>query len=373
MCKWIKFFVYSFVLMLSHSVLASDIQLRNLRWDWEVYDNEVEHFVPYFKQNKTEAIRFEIDLNKYRGSTLKLVLPGNYFVWIDGKLVMDNLQYRTTYMALDSLNRIYAQSRISMTIYSDTFNGKAVETSIVNTQNGNSLSSEVSFFLQRKNKSQLDIFIIISIATLSLIALFRAFNNRLFQEYFSLTKSLQVRQNFDLITAHAPVAWPNIGFIIFYAILIGATVMNFGLFHTSQNFDFPLDISSTNSIPTGLKVSLVCFVLMIGKILLVTLGSELFNLSKIKAIHFFAYFRLSLIMAMLSFVLSLINGIFDGALINENWYSIQIIVLLAWSGRFILIFFVLNKIYTFRKLHLFSYLCSSELIPLLLFFKIFLK
>ena len=228
-------------------------------------------------------------------------------------------------------------------------------------------------YLERKSNEIQDLFIIISIVTMSLIAVFRAFYSRLFHEYLSVGKSLQLRQNFELAIAHAPLAWPNIGFIIFYSILIGSAAMTCDLFVPDSSLVFPFSIKHESSIHLGVKVSVYCFAFMIAKLLVITAGSELFKLKKVRLVHYFTYFRLSLILALISLSFSIINGIFGGLLINEWWNWIQLIVVLFWSGRLVLIYFVLNKIYTFRKLHLFSYLCSSELIPLLLFFKIFLK
>ena len=188
-----------------------------------------------------------------------------------------------------------------------------------------------------------------------------------------MSKALQQRQSFDLITAYSPLAWPNIGFIIFYAILIGCSVINISLFHDQASFNLPFKTSLDNSLLTGLKIGVLCFVFMLLKLVLISGSTALFKINKVRLIHFFTYFRHSLIIAISIFVYSLINGIFEGALVSEGWIYTQVVAVIVWSARIIQIFFVLNKIYTFRKLHLFSYLCSTELIPLLLFLKIFLK
>lgn len=373
MFKLIRFFLILFGLFCTTGIYATDTELKNLRWDWEVFDYSEGHFVPYYELTNTQSIRFEINLNKYRNSHLKLILPKNYFIWIDDQLVEANLENSTKYLALDSLYALYDKGRLNMTIYSKWFDGDKVETVLVNQELEMSSLVEETVFLKRNNHSRLDRFVIISIITLSLIALFRTFYYRLFQEYFSISKSIQLRQNFDLITAHSPLAWPNIGFMLFYAVLIGNTAMNVDLFQSNLNSDILFGSISRSNILLGLKIAVVCFLLMIGKLLLISLGTELFKIKKVRPIHFFTYFRLSLIIALLAFSFSVVNGVFDGNLANDNWHLIGFVLAAVWIARLILIFFVLNKIYTFRKLHLFSYLCSSELIPLLLFFKIFLK
>lgn len=374
MLKWICFVVLCAVgLFVVSSTFASDLELRNLRWDWEVYDEDSDHFVPFYKQPNTQSVRFDLDLNKYRKAYLKLVLPEGYFIWIHGELVGASSVDMAKLFSLDSLYDVYDKGHLYVELYSKAFRASDVSTTIVNMETDDQVSAESTSIFPRKNHKEFDLFIIISVLTMSLIAIFRAFNFRLFTEYFSLAKSVQVRQNFDLITAHAPVAWPNIAFIIFYAVLVGNCAMNLSLFQLDESIAQPFYLSSTNSVSLGLTITIYCFVFMLAKVLLVSLGAELFKLKKIKSTHFFTYFRQSLIMAILAFSFSVINGVFGGKLVNNYWNIIQLLVAIAWIGRMILIFFVLNKIYTFRKLHLFSYLCSSELIPLLLFFKIFLK
>lgn len=373
MRNWAYSLIFLVSFFLIHNTSASDNELKNLRWEWEVYDEDAGHFVPYIEQESANAIRFVVDLNKYRLSYLKLDLPSNCFVWIDRKLVYSNSVKTMLYWRLDSLNDEYKKNKIFVTLYRDGFSGHLPNSTVVN-RNADDLNSNVNEVLKlRSDHGQLDKFIIVSIATLSLIALFRAFNFRLFREYLAFGKSIQLRQNFDLITAQAPLAWPNMAFILFYAFLVGNTIINIGFFTTGQDYGIAFGLSPSNNISAGFNFTTICFLLMLGKLTIITIGAELFKISRIRTVHFFTYFRLSLMMALIAFCLSIVNGIFDGIIIREYWVVVQILVVMAWIGRMVLVFFVLNKIYTFRKLHLFSYLCSSELIPLLLFFKVFLK
>lgn len=374
MCK--KLIILSILLFCSwpnawaQEETSSKVELHNLRWDWEVYDEEAKHYVPFFKNPNTNLIRFELNFNKYKGSELKLQLAKGYFIWIENELVYHSANEGLVFLNLDSLQSVYDKAKVYMKIYSLRFSEQKISTVIVDREKRNYATSKYQFIETRINRNRTDLFIVISIITLSLIALFRSFNYRLFQEYFSLSRSLQLRQNFDLIAAHSPMAWPNIGFILFYAILVGNAIMNIGLFQNDIYIGFPTETFSDNGVVVGLKAIGYCFVFMLLKLLLISVSSELFKIRKARLLHFFTYFRLSLIIAIMVFSFSMLYGIFEGYLTANGWSLIQGMVGLAWFGRLILIFFVLNKIYTFRKLHLFSYLCSTELIPLLLFLKI---
>ncbi|MEO9966157.1 MAG: DUF4271 domain-containing protein [Reichenbachiella sp.] len=353
--------------------LSSDVELLNLRWDWEVYDAEIGHYTPYYNHTKTSAIFFALDLNKYRKSSVKLTLPVGCFVWLDQQLVYHSMSERPIYWSLDSLYNIYDKNKLEVTIFSSQFNDRSTETKIVTRSKSNSAVLDEVLYKKRNSRNRSGIFILISILTLSVIAVFRTSHYRLFQEFFSIDRAFRARQNFDLIIAKSPMAWPNIGFIGFYALLIGSSFVSIRLYQPDFDIKSLVGLTTENNLLLGLAVSSYCFVFMLLKLVLIAISSELFKINKIRLVHFYTYFRLSLIIAIVIFTLSIINGILNGDLIASGWSVFKVAVVLLWSVRLLLIFFVLNKIYTFRKLHLFSYLCSTELIPLLLFFKIFLK
>ena len=358
MSKWV---VIQICFLLSQSAFGENIELKNLRSDWYAYDEGTKQLLPFYRTSQNYAVQFDLNLKKYKGAQFKLNCPKDYFLWINEDLV-HQFNGRDTYFDVDSIYKVYSKDKLKIVIYGSDFIADSVETTIVKVVAKETNSDMHLFFAKRENSNSLNRFIQITIFTLALIAVFRTLNFRLFKEYFAFGKSLQTRQNFDLITAHSPLAWPNIGFIFFYAILVSNSSLNFDLF-SDQKMEL-ID---------GLNMVLLCFVLMSAKFILIYLCTELFKIKKVRLTHFFTYFRLSLILALGVFCLSILNGIFDGQLMLEYKFTMKLILGLLWFIRLILIFFVLNKIYTFRKLHLFSYLCSSELIPLLLFFKVFLK
>lgn len=376
MCKLYAIFLSLLVFFQSGFAFSAtqtkDVELHNLRWDWQSHHPEINQLVPFFGYSKTSVIHFDVGLNKYRSSYLKFILQENTFCWINDQLIFRNGNNQPLYLSIDSLKQVYKQNQLSFTLYNSDLDEQLISTTVVNRNQTGSIIKQEELQL-RVGLGQSDPFIMISVIILLLIAAFRTAHYRLFREYFSVNKALQQRQSFELITAYSPLAWPNIGFILFYAVLIGCSVTNIGLFHAGDTFELPFELSRNNSLIIGLKICALCFVLMLLKLVLISASAALFKINKIRLIHFFTYFRHSLIIAIAIFIFSLINGIFEGSMVSEGWTFIQVLVVIVWSGRVIQIFFVLNKIYTFRKLHLFSYLCSTELIPLLLFFKIFLK
>lgn len=376
MCKLFAFLLATLILgPASHhgaTAQVTDVELHNIRWDWHSHNDATNELVPFFGYKETTTIHFKVDLNKYRGSQLKFVLQENTFCWIEDQLIFRAQDSKPRYITVDSLKKIYDKNQLSFTLYNEALDARLIKTTIIS-QNKIISTEQQGGPELRKELSRSDTFIVISVLILLMIAVFRTAHFRLFREYFSLSRALQQRQSFDLITAYSPLAWPNIGFIIFYAVLIGCSVVNIGLFQFNAEIKLPLGLTQSNSLVVGTTAGVLCLASMLLKLALVSASTTLFMIQKVRLIHFFTYFRHSLIIAMIIFIFSLFNGIFEGSMVSSGWMLIQVLVILVWSARVVHIFFVLNKIYTFRKLHLFSYLCSTELIPLLLFFKIFLK
>ena len=132
MIKKICIWVYLTSMIFASGANASDIELKNLRWGWEVFDQEAQHYIPYFKQPTTDAIRFKVDLNKYRNSYLKLTLPEKHYVWIQEKLVFATSYPETKYFALDSLYNIYQVGNFYMSVYSEELDGNSITSVIIN-------------------------------------------------------------------------------------------------------------------------------------------------------------------------------------------------------------------------------------------------
>ena len=113
------------------------------------------------------------------------------------------------------------------------------------------------------------------------------------------------------------------------------------------------------------EVSLIVFVTIWVKYMLLMLLGSLFRLRGLKYLHMFDFMRMSLVFWAGVFIV--IICFFPNAIINEDIYIHGLIYgfLLFALLRIAVLYFRLSKNTSFRNVYLFSYICVAEIIPLL--------
>jgi hypothetical protein len=115
------------------------------------------------------------------------------------------------------------------------------------------------------------------------------------------------------------------------------------------------------------------FALLLGKYLLIQAVGSVFKLSGVTHVHFYEYLLFSrvfyTIVVFLQFALFLVAPVWVSVLAEVIIW----VVLLFNIVRIIIINSVLSRLTSAKNLYLFSYLCTTELIPLLIGIKILIK
>ena len=113
-----------------------------------------------------------------------------------------------------------------------------------------------------------------------------------------------------------------------------------------------------------IKISLIILALMFAKITLIFTLSNLFGLRNVAAIHFFNWVRLLLIVAGSLSAMVFIYYISRGY--NSSIYvGVLATIVIALTGWNVIAFLKLNNRIEHSMFHLFSYICATEIIPLL--------
>ena len=144
-------------------------------------------------------------------------------------------------------------------------------------------------------------------------------------------------------------------------------------YYGSGKASFPL--ISIDSVWDGfaqwLKWSAVVLMLLSFKLVLTFLLSGLFNISEFVPFHFFNFLRMLFFVFGTGTLLSLGYFIFKGQ--NPEFYSYLLYGFTILTFFWVLLIYLklLNRV-PFRFFHLFSYLCVSEIVPMVIIFKILL-
>jgi hypothetical protein len=115
------------------------------------------------------------------------------------------------------------------------------------------------------------------------------------------------------------------------------------------------------------------FALLLGKYLLIQAVGSVFKLSGVTHVHFYEYLLFSRVfytaVVFLQFALFLVAPVWVSVIAEVIIW----VVLLFNIVRIVVINSVLSRLTSAKNLYLFSYLCTTELIPLLIGIKILIK
>lgn len=369
-----KYLLFCLILsvFLPFSVHAQSYHVvKDFRHEWQNHEPNLKVLVPYLSTSPTQSISFDLPLNQYAHSMLLIVCPEKYSVYIDQALVEVTSKADSLIYSIDSLRGLYPNGVVNVQLYSRRWNGARVETKIISEGSGRFLIDSRTDAPNPRASSNDDMMILGSLLVFAVMVVFRTQVYRLFKEYFTLIKTFRVRQKFDLITAQDPISPVSIGFMLMYALFIGAAVVNFSIKMPLMGVEvwLPWLSDESSEVVWGLYATGLAFVAMFLKIPLVNIVSGIFNLRRYAELHFYAYFRMSLLISFLVFIMSLI------LFISGDIYQDLLTMVFRWmllavlAIRLVMMYLILNNAFNVKKMHLISYLCSSEFIPLIMFIK----
>ena len=113
---------------------------------------------------------------------------------------------------------------------------------------------------------------------------------------------------------------------------------------------------------------LLLFVIAFSKYFLVQSFTRLFNFKKALRIHFYNHIRISMVILIVLLIIEVILIFVLHEVTLFNWLTNLMIILLLIKS--LLISLKLINISSYRMFHLFSYLCTTELIPTIILVKI---
>ncbi|MBT0809977.1 DUF4271 domain-containing protein [Litoribacter ruber] len=116
--------------------------------------------------------------------------------------------------------------------------------------------------------------------------------------------------------------------------------------------------------------SVVLFVISVGKVMWLKATTSIYEVGRLEFIHFFYMLRVfsyTLLVLVAFITLGLANDIMETRQLIS--YSMVLFFILYIGGVSMLFFFMTKKV-SFKNYHLFSYLCTAELIPFLAIVKL---
>lgn len=349
---------------MSYSVLADvdTVAVKDYKNEWMFFEGNQNFPLVNMQDFKGNVVHFNISKEDLYGTFLSIEYTKEYSV------LVNNILYTTsvgmTNIALESLRT--SQNSIHVSIYSENINPYLLNTLIKKaiSIDSQSIESEV-VVINPRQKTAFHNFYIVS-GTLLLIAFTTLFSlyPRTMVEYYRFSRAIAARELDENIIKSRPFTGLNVSMYLFISFLSGQLILSIiqlaelfpevTLFHPETFMD---------SLLNWILLSLIVFAGIHLKYVIVAFFAYLFNLKDFLNSHFMNSARLTLMLTS-AFSLALAIGYFVFVPYSNDLYlTYYNAFLIALLPIILIIFIKLMAASSFKNLHLFSYLCGTELVP----------
>jgi hypothetical protein len=337
---------------------------KDFKTDWQIFQGE--RYVP-FKGNtdKITTIYFWLEPAKFSGSVFRVKSNEPYTVFINGQLIA----HKSTPLDLkiDSIKQMFHSPVLLVGIHQQKIRQGGLETLIVSSTPPIQVPSEPLMGFS----SFRDFVILGMLILVSVLILVAQLNPKLSSDYFSIVKMFFMREGEDSQIHSRITSSINILFYVYCSLMIGYYLMIIFRFlpdHYVVALAFQTD-SFGRAMFLWVQLSAIVLAIIFFKVVLVYCLSIVFGLTEIAGIHIFNWVRLLLVVFGLLTLLLFFYFILHG---HNEVLHIFLLKIISWLlvGWMFLIILKLSKRMSNTMFHLFSYICATELIPLLITIKV---
>ena len=324
---------------------------------------------------KETQLTYQVNLQSYPLANLYLQVPEECTVFMDGKLWFISDNDTTVLTPLTKVVEEFGSKEVVLTLV-----GKELDSEKVTVQKILSLPAQESIenpeegllpLVLRTNYHQgfVDFYFVSLFLILFFLAIYRVAYPYLFSvmlsplsvinaEDFSESGSLRKFFSFDIQM-----------YLFIVSMMIAQVVLTVGIIFKPIQLTNWLTMDFVNLLSAWIGFSILILVLTFGKFITIRIISYLFDLGKTDFAHFFYLLRMmvfSVALVSLTTAVLMVNN-FGSLVSNFPWFLTGMfwIYLLAILGLFLI---MVNRL-SFKKYHLFTYLCIAELVPFLIFSK----
>jgi len=357
--------------------------IENLSDQWLVYDNVYQSYVPYLQDRYPVqyTLNLVLDPAKYRSYRLLLEAEQPCYLFVQSKLVrLIGAQERVS-LDLDSIQNLAKSQTLLLTLYSPKGHAVAPLAQVVfpHVQHVQVATAIIKDELEAKLRTKntfTNFLILAAVFVLGLYAFLWNYHPKAFSQYFNLRFMVPGALREDVPLINKPLSGSSLLFVLAHSFLLSLFYITVQQ-SSNKLFANVLAIEITGQfwpvVQYFLMMSGLIFVLLLGKYLLIQAVGSVFKLSGVTHVHFYEYLLFSrvfyTVVVFLQFALFLVAPVWVSVIAEVVIW----IVLLFNIVRIVIINSVLGRLTSAKNLYLFSYLCTTELIPLLIGIKILIK
>jgi hypothetical protein len=381
--KFLRFFFVIILLVIQGELQASNdyFTIKNLKEDWLIYEKNEDTFLPFVENYNSTSITslgFFLNGDVFQGKQLLLEIPRKTTLKINNKVIKHFSSSIFVNYSIDSLINVYGSVPF-ISFYNSNFDVSSFRSEIISyDEKYMALKSEsgINYFeIIKKHTDHLRNFYVLGhlMFFVILAILFSSFR-RFWKDYYNAGRAFSIKVRDDGFYKLKILTSVNLLFLFFLSLVMSyllLSLFSMGGFDGLSILDWT---SGHGTLKSWAILSFGVLSIFIMKYYFIYMWSSIFLINDFKKIHFYDSTRMTIIFCsiiMCLFAIYYLNINAFGQLDLIKWMIPVVIIFLVF--RTIIIFFKLINLYPYRKLHLFSYLCTTEIIPLLIGLKIILK
>lgn len=341
--------------------------VKDLRSEWMRFEAGAYQPLDGMSPSKLNTVYFPLVPDVHKGDVLRLHSHKPYYLFINGK-VYGMFQGEAKF-AIDSLSQIERSLSWMIAIHQKDINGRDLQTEIVS--RGEPVLAEALPMPPRPYWHLRDFVVLAGLAIILLFLLTFRLNPKLTADYFSIARLFSSRDLDESQTSARLTGSTNMQFYVLCSLLVGF-YLSIVLHHLPPRYALPRNFDAATPGAmwlVWLKLSAIVFFVLVVKALIIYSLTRLFAMRGVARFHFFNWIRLLLLAfgagTIALFIYFITRG--DSANIFVMFLSLVIATLIGWA---IIAFFKLSGRSGHSVFHLFSYLCATEIIPLLITVKV---
>jgi hypothetical protein len=359
---------YALLLLLTYTIsVSAQPKLpteKNLRAEWKQYKDAKYQRLPA-DEIVPNAVYLTIETSQFSESYFCVNSSRHFFIFFNGQLCGE--YSGRNLFSLDSLSIAHNTSSLAIGIYQDDINERDLITSIVGPQR----KSMAGFDVAKRPTYFNDFVVLAGLIIMILFLIIVKSNPKLASDYFTVSRIFSIRETEDVQSNARLTSSSNLQFYVICSLLL-SFYMTIIFRHLPRQYALPLYFRDTGFLSATwhwIQISVVILTVFMGKILLIFSLTRLFGMRGLARIHFFNWVRLLLIVIGTSSVVLFVYFISRGQSpqLFVVFLSVVIGTLVAWI---FIVFLKLNGKTEHSMFHLFSYICATEIIPLLITIKV---
>lgn len=358
--------------------------VKDLKRSLLIYSNSQKSFVPHAFNAPVNApvVSAHLSNKEFSGNRLYVCGQPGTALFIDQKIVVSQKSDTCISLDIDSLFSIYGRSgqeNLFLSVYHKELEIDELQFAVIKTLSENDatqIESDTDVIAIARSFSPFKNFYIVGLLLiLALIAMVKVAYPKIFNEFFSLEKIFSFKWREDSFVASRAISGLNLLFLVLYSLLMAFIVVV--LAHETgtmpDQFDFISFADFSSSFFSWIIVALIVYIIMIFKYIIIYISSSLLGFKDIVSYHFLDYIRISQIfMIVLLVIISFSTISFRDFITPDSMIFPYIIFTSIFLTTTLLLFKLLSST-SYRNMHLFSYLCTTEILPLIISIKFFLN